>query len=272
MAKLLHSLERVKFLRDTGQRPLVVSCNDTHDYLCKYATGLPAHELMTEWVVWHLAKSYGLSIPDMAVVNLLPEHIPDNAQVPYWPNGRLQLPMYGSKFVEAIEIDLTTESIFEETNAKNRLLNKHELLHIGIFDLFIANEDRHESNYNLLLKYEKSRYSFITIDHGAAFNSKAALSHGLATLTEHDSIISSKLCRLIYHRSHHLSDYVSEIMEGFEEWTKIITNNYENFVDSAPEEWECNKENWKDFLGNDLLNNGWINQTKDIFWEFCSNL
>ena len=136
-------------------------CADLNDYVCKYATGVPTRTLYNEFIAAEFLEHWGLNKPDHRIVNINEEHILEGVK-----STRIQVryftrPCFGSKHeLYAKEIDPSFPNLDINRKILNAIENKFDLLKIGLFDLWLANEDRNHNNYNLLLNPTDSGYCF----------------------------------------------------------------------------------------------------------------
>lgn len=146
------------------------------------------------------------------------------------------------------------------------------MLEIALFDLWIANDDRNHSNYNLLMTYRKDVYEWIVIDHGEAFNSNNAMNYGLEPLTYNDSLLQSELYHLVFQKPRNFASEIDQVLVGFNQWVNDAKINVISWVDSVPDQWGINKEAWKAFLLENWLSEDWTNQVCQTFKEHCQSM
>ena len=73
--KILHTIEEVhKIFNTTGSSPLLVSCNDFNDWVCKYDK-FPKY-LFNELVTSEFARLWNINTPETALIKVKNEHIP----------------------------------------------------------------------------------------------------------------------------------------------------------------------------------------------------
>lgn len=264
MTAFRYSIERIKESKDTGQRPVVVSCDDFEDYLCKYVRGLPANGLMTEWIAAKAAKAAGLFIPQMALVEIAVDHRP-GADVLVWKDGRFQLPFFGLKYVKAKEVDNSVVALFKKQQERNKIEHKPDLLRIALFDIWISNEDRHDGNYNLLMRSRGNKYQWQVMDHGAAFNTQNALNYGLAELTYQDSLLGSRLLNAIFKKPYKFAALIKKLQDELDGWVKLAQDEAIDWIDEAPDAWSVDKDSWKKFCQDEWLSQAWTTRVKQCF-------
>lgn len=103
----IHSIAPVSKVYNTGERPILVTCSDNNDYICKYTLSSgSAFKLVCELIGNSMASLWGLNNPEFALVTLSAEH-QQNVAITNRGN-RLCL---GSRFMENV-VDLTKVSLY----------------------------------------------------------------------------------------------------------------------------------------------------------------
>lgn len=180
--KLLYSIKSIEKTYNTGEEPVLVSCNDHNSYICKYTRySGSANKLVCELMGAVFAKIWMLDTPEIAIVKVQQEHVPYN--------------MSGSYFSKPILGSLQQQNVIDITPATIPLMNSsdkicRQLMHIALFDMWLSNEDRNANNANLM--YDMVNDNIIAIDYGCCFNT-ATFDYPLSLLTESESILCSDL-------------------------------------------------------------------------------
>ncbi|MFN8776988.1 MAG: HipA family kinase [Flavobacteriales bacterium] len=261
----IQSLEPIREVLETGQRPVKVACTDFSDYICKYPRLTPSHSLMTEWICAHAARDSSLYVPEFDLVSVLPEHAPGNLIPQLLPGARLDLPMFGSRHTGGMDMDKRMLRMLASNRYKSKLEQRDQLLQIALFDIWVANEDRHGNNYNLLLGDFKGKYRWMVIDHGACFNSQAGLNQVLAPLSFEESLISSELFAIVFQKPPNFVSRIHAVCNELENWRKNALQHVEQWVVDAPEQWGIDRSAWLAFLRDRWLSDEWTAQTQETF-------
>ncbi|MBQ3656683.1 MAG: hypothetical protein II956_07555 [Bacteroidales bacterium] len=76
MIPLLHTIKEIDRAFSTGDVPVLVTCSDQKQYICKYmrADSVSAYKLASELFGSLLAKYWNLNTPEFVFVKILPEH------------------------------------------------------------------------------------------------------------------------------------------------------------------------------------------------------
>jgi hypothetical protein len=247
---------------DTGAKPLLVTCDDLHDWVLKHNE---TSKLINEILGSKFAEIWGLDTPGICLINTQDEHIPQNKSLQIRNFRKL---CFGSFYLESsIHVDKSSTSIFEEHSFRKKIRQKEDLLLIGLFDIWLSNEDRTHNNSNLLLNItDISNYRFCVFDHGEIFNS-GNLKYGLAQITEDESIINTDLASILFKKGTKLDTAVNNIVETFylcvSECEKVLTS----IISLIPSEWEIDTELLEENLRKQLFNEKWL---KDCIISFRS--
>jgi hypothetical protein len=208
----------------------------------------------------------------MALVDVPTELLPEPGEVEQFNIWDRSTFFYGSQFLEdAREVSRETEQLFSTSYRKQLISDRQQLLLIGLVDLFTANEDRHGSNYNMLLSQEDG-YHFIPIDHGACFNSKAALNHDLVSLSQNESLLDSPLVKQVFNHSRNKQETFEHVKESFSQKVVSFAEVAVHFLVKIPDGWKPEYEKWRHLLLNQMLKDDWIHQNLNYFDQLCSQL
>lgn len=157
--------------KETYNRPVETICKTDKGldvYFIKYSrSGFEYHGLIAEIVCHFLAKRLKLETPEIAYVTLGDHPVPEHFQYGnHLKEGKIA---FGSKQVRNAEDELTKLEFIFSKHEFNRLEFPEHLLRIGLFDLWIGNNDRSVDNYNLFITRGKTQ-KLVVFDHFEAFN------------------------------------------------------------------------------------------------------
>ncbi|WP_139855661.1 HipA family kinase [Aequorivita sinensis] len=268
--QLLHTIEDVHKIFDTqGSSPLLVTCDDFRDWVCKYDR-FPKY-LFNELIASEFAKIWGIKTPEICLINVKKEHIP-NDKFPQLQLGWFDKECFGSLYLETSkELDHSMVSLFDEKSFRDKIADKADFLKIALFDIWIANEDRNHNNFNLLLYVSPEKINFFyAIDHVNIFNS-TFLDYGIAELTEDDSIIKTDVAKILFGKDRKLTDIVNNLVEMLYICTKECENKLDDILNLVPESWNIDKVLIKKRIFDNLFSDDWKNQCESNFREFVQS-
>ncbi len=155
----------------TGNSPVKVIAENYEAYLAKNSKALtPATDIINELLAHCFLKLWNLRTPDVAILDfspdlLLPEYTKSHHRPSYY-----QKPIFGSCWLGGA-FDGTA---FFKANTKfdsKVFYDYNDLFKIGLFDIWVENDDRKPTNLNLIfLENNKGKFNIIPIDHCYIFS------------------------------------------------------------------------------------------------------
>lgn len=263
----LYSIQTADKVFETGgSRPVLVTCNDMNSYVCKYTTGPGAAiRLMCEYIGASFLKLWGLNVPDFATVLVNRVHIPPDFQINgyYFDTTCFGL-HYSRTFSEVINFSTPLTS-----QQRKAFPNRRDLLYIALFDIWLANEDRNQGNYNLLIDVENER-NFIPIDHETIFNTRN-IKIPICALNYEDSIISSPLFAHLFSTNDLNKSVLNEIQDNFHSKVEHCIRNYVNVLEQFPKDWNINQMEIETKLKDEIFVDSWLISSFNLFLEFLQH-
>lgn len=196
MIKRLNSISSIqKVFCDTNRSPVVVLADDFNEYVCKHTRHTPASYLFNELLANRFLKYWNLKVPEVVFIKVKPEHLkPEDFSAKLQPVDFNVTTIGFEYLMNSFEANQLMATIKSSKSIK-LFQQKNDLLKIALFDIWIANEDRKQNNYNLLLVQEPyGKINFAPIDHEMIFNT-GNLDKGLVELTEDESLATSTIFR-----------------------------------------------------------------------------
>lgn len=260
----LRSIAPIAKVIDTNQKPVLVFCEDLEYYVCKHNHGQrPAYALFCEWLAWHLLQQLEVSVAPFREVAVLNEHvIPSSGCQPAF---FLEKTCFATlQLTDSVEI---TQFSFAKKEL-TRIRNVADLMKIAFLDVLLANEDRHESNYNLLLQSTEEGYFIVPIDHENRLNSHSFREDRPLYSEDYNyTLISSDFFKAA------LSGKVknlAEVEQLFEEYylcTKTFVEQLHEKALTLPADWRI-PANYIRSLQTNLLHPDWLHETKTNYLSF----
>lgn len=262
-----------KIIPTTGSNPALVLCEDFNEYYCKYSRHTPANRLMIEFIASSFLKIWKIPTPDFEFVKILPEHIPSEILSNRISIADFNILTFGSQHLNnSQEIDETV--VLSWRNKKNQIKdiqNKENILRIGLFDLWMANEDRNHNNCNLMIGASKMGSIIYAIDHEKCFNSGILDSiHPIQLLTEDESILKSTLISLIFPNEYLIYDAIPEILREFNDSVSLCLQQLPFILQQIPNNWGINTTEIAILLKKNIFAPDWINLTAQTFKEYLN--
>ncbi len=264
--QIVSSIQTANKQYDTGDRPILVLCNDFCEYVCKLALGGNGMKLMCEYLSASFLRIWGLPVPDFKFVKLSYDHV----QQYNVPKHIVERTCFGSKYNRScIELsffndapDLKKQKAYKD--------NRDQLLKIALFDLWLANEDRNFNNANLLIDVA-ANYQFIPIDHGSIFNS-CEFSGDISLLTENESLTDVKLFKSLFHNTDFTLEYITELKEYFYLCTHNCKKQVHEILNEIPPDWEQYLPDVEQKLNNEVFTTDWESRVFSALLENVDSL
>ena len=253
------SLFKSEHMYPTGDIPILVTCTDMSDWICKHGRN-SVTPLVNEIMGSSFARIWNLRTPAICLIDVSAEHIPTKF-APQLQPAFFNKPCFGSlQLTNGHVIDKTQLPSFAKPSFKRKVSRKNDLLKIALFDIWIGNEDRHHGNSNLILDQNlKGEYYFSVFDHGAIFNT-STLHHGIQLIADNESLISSELMQILFGNVKNLKEIVDNVVEDFYLCTENCRQELSNILLNIPHEWNFNIAVFEDLLRDNIFNEEWYNQ------------
>lgn len=264
--QILQTIEEVhRVFNTSGSSPLLVTCDDFRDWVCKYDRA--PKNLFNELLAAKFAKIWGINIPEVALINVKKEHVPFS-KFSIQPN-LFDKECFGSLYLESSkEVDHSLVHMFEDLNFREKLINKDDFLKIALFDIWLANEDRNHNNFNLLVEIGQNKQSFLyAIDHVSIFNS-SYLNYGISEITEDDSIIKTKLAKILFNNNRYLVSLVDILVGNFYLCVDECFLRLDEIFNLVPDSWGVDKLQTKTSIVGNLFTESWKDNCIENFRRF----
>lgn len=268
--ELLFSIEEVnKRFETSGSRPLLVHASDMEFYICKYPYHPKDTKLLNEYLAYHFAKIWKLPIPEMKLIDLKREHLPENMLGMQLSYVSIQRPLIGSLKLEGIS-ELVDKLITGYPSNVISKFDKEVLLKIALFDIWLSNEDRNTGNMNLLVNLESNVLTPIIIDNEKIFNSGSPFKP-LVEITYEDSLFYTLFFHKLFGtRNRRNNELFSEIEASLHSFCSLCFNQLSQIVENIPDEWGYDKNLLLESLNRNLFSEEWIKIVRSTSLQFAS--
>jgi len=263
----LYTIEEAhKMFPTRGSSPLLVTCNDLQDWVCKYDRA--PLRLLNELLAAKFAELWEIKTPKTALIRVKKKHVPIN-KFPSIQPYLLEKECFGSLYLpNTIDVNNSLVPSFRDPIFRKKLNNKQDFLKIALFDIWLANEDRNHNNFNLLLYASPEQLNFLyAIDHVDIFNS-SYLNYGITDITEEDSIIKTEIAKILFGNERKLTEIVDDLIKKFYLCTAECYNNLDEILDLIPESWGINKRELRRKIVRNLFVPDWTSKCIENFRRF----
>jgi hypothetical protein len=215
-----------------GSRPVKIFCNDFNEYVCKYFNGEGvASSLFNEYLAASFLKLWNLNVPDFAFVRVQKDHL----YRMIFPFHYFKAPCYGSLFNPGYkEVDKILINFQFQHEQLLKLLTQY--LKIGLFDIWLCNEDRTFGNMNMMFDVEN--INFIPIDHVQIFNGNN-IEREPIIITEEESILHTPFIHKLFLRTlqQNCKELRTTIISDFSRNVISCHENLQAILQAVPPEW-----------------------------------
>lgn len=253
---MLHSISKItKQLPSNGSSPVVVMCSDYAEYACKY--GNP-HKLFNELLAANFARCWDISTPEFELIKINEEHLINGLR-----KSDFTHPCFGSKYIDhAVDINQFFTTFKNNSYELSKISNREEILKIGLFDIWLSNEDRNHNNTNLLLSPENERH-ILAIDHVDIFNSNQ-FNYDFTQITFDESIINTEYAHILLKKGDKLKENIHTVSEKFYLWVDNCKDVFPKVLNSLPKEWSIDVDEKKEKIAA-IFENKWLEETLKTF-------
>ena len=266
MLPSLNSISPISNVINTnGSVPVVVMAEDFEDYACKYDSNT---KLTNEYLAHQFLQIWEIPVFPAAFVTIKKEHIPESLL-----SSRIRLhyfdkPTFGLQYqddaIDATNILLGLKNDYYELG---KFANRFNLLKIALFDLWLANNDRNNNNYNILIQSNE----FVPIDHSDIFDG-GRLGNELSQLTEEDSLVNSDLALTFLNNKTKIEEFVNGLINKFPIFVQSCGDALPTIIDNLPDEW-CNDKPLltQNIAASVIENTDWLAKTNASFLQLIHN-
>ncbi len=262
--RYLQSITAITKVFETNQKPVLVLCEDFEHYVCKHNHGRrPAYALFCEWLAWQLLNELGVQTAPYCGVSVLEEHIlpRTECQPAFFKSTTCFATLQLSDTIEVTHFPLDKKDL-------RRIRNGTDLLKIAFLDLLLANDDRHQSNYNLLLKSTEAGYFIVPIDHENMLNGRSfSVDRQLFSEDYFSTLMASDFFRAVLSGK---VKNIAEVEQLFQEYylcVKAFIEQLHEKVALLPTDWHI-PMNYIHCLRDNLVHPNWIHETKTNYLSF----
>lgn len=232
MIEKLKYLDVISFKKEIpteGHSPLLVITSDFQAYYIKNTKGqMPATALINEIICHFLLKIWSIRTPDISIVTVDKSIIPNNLSHHHKPHFYNNLTFGSKQISNTVEmgqyLNITKKADY------NKFRDPMDFIKLGLFDIWVENDDRKPSNTNVLFDISGDKIDIVAIDHAFTF-----------TTQNYNQLLINDICQSYNDNLLH-TDLVKEIVKyakkqkGFSDSIKdyfyfCISKSKENYND-----------------------------------------
>lgn len=270
LAPLLYKdvIEVRKETRATNHSPLLVLTSDLEEYFSKTPKDqTPELNIICEFLCSYLLQCWDIKTPEIAALKVDSGII----KIPLSPNHKrnyFSRHSFGSKILDPVVVLDAIMSI-DTKHDYNKFENPVDILKIGLFDIWIENDDRKPTNTNILVKNDGNGFNFYAIDHSFTFSSMKFIDLNPVKdlgVSYNDSILYSDFTQSVYNLLiRNRKKLLDELKDYFIDSVTNCQNNFNYITNNIPKDLGLSAQDIsaiKKFLFSKARN-------KRVFTEFC---
>lgn len=237
-----------------GHSPYLVLTNDYQKYVLKAINNKhDKHSLIKEFLCTQLLQLWGITACQAAILTI-------HEDIKKYLNSfqQEQNSHFGSLFIEDA---VDAQGLI--SNSCSKITNLEDLVLIGLFDIWVENDDRKPENHNLILAPSDSYLNIIPIDHAYTFASLDFLSINSEHLSfsYNDSILLSPMGQKAVKNWRNKSSLKNQFYSAIDR----CHSNFSAICSSLPADY-CLNEDEQASLYKFLFD---IGRNEKVFGEFC---
>jgi hypothetical protein len=262
-----YTVEPLKRYFDTNDRPVLVTCDDLEDYVCKYRN---INSLVKEYLAASFLQIWQIPTPEPCFIRVRRDHVTEK----FWSvtDGFtwFERDCFGSAYLEqSVEVGGWLVALGNDRAAVDKIKHQSDFLKIGLFDLWLGNDDRNHNNYNLLLVPEQvNRFRLYAIDHSGCFNGMQAGERALSLQAEDENVLTSPLCQLLYGQNPNRKQAIETVLADFYPAVQRCRDSLPEILSVVPPSWPINAPDMLRKLDNTVFISDWPRQVERTFREF----
>lgn len=262
--KRISSIQTANKQYDTGDKPLLLLCDDMQYYVCKHSMGGNGMSLLCEYMAASFLRLWQLPVPDFSYVSINYEHV-KHFNIP-----KQYVERFG--FASKYERHYQEVTQFTENPDVQKQLgymdNREDFIKIALFDLWLANEDRSFNNYNLLIDVQNN-YRFVAIDHGAILNTRM-LNNRISLLRDSESLLQTPMFGKLFKTSDFSYEYTKELKEYFYICVHECKRNFHEILEAVPDDWNLNIKQIENKIIQEVFSPEWEEQVLGAFFDYIN--
>lgn len=251
-----------------GHSPLLTIGEDYNKYVVKNSGGrIPAFYIINEFLANGLLKCWNIPTPECVNFAIDPSLLSgfSKKHLPRFYNYS----SFGSKVIKE-KLDLNEFTVANNKTVYKKLNNPLDILRIGLFDLWVSNDDRKPTNQNLILSIEEGKYTITAIDHAFIFESLSYqdLNPKYFSPLSNDHILLSELAKIVQRYTNIDESFVKSEKEYFYFCLDESQKNFEKIINNIPNDLGLNNS-LTNLLSQFLFNKG---RNEKVFAEHTYRL
>lgn len=222
----------------TGHSPFLVLTDDYDNYVLKTQNNQSERDaIIKEFLCSSLLKKWNIETPDVASLTVNDEELKQDPLIINDKRFTYSNVYFGSSFRKD-SLDLNHLFTGSKKLTYDELHNPGIILDIALFDIWVENDDRKPSNYNLLFCPYLEKHKILAIDHAFTFASLPFLdiNNKNVSFSDNDSILNTPLATNVVRKEIININCLLQAEEKFYLCVENSKNEISSIFESFPQE------------------------------------
>lgn len=168
--QVFKAITHLKDFKTDGHKPALVLADNGLKYVVKpcMANGFD-YCIYSELLAHFLLKLWQIQTPEIALIKVEKELLNNSDNAKHYKTDSFKNLFFGSQFIEN-NFELNNFLSFAKKIDYKKIWEPEKLIQLGLFDLWVENDDRKPSNFNILLDCSTSKFAIVAIDNACIFS------------------------------------------------------------------------------------------------------
>lgn len=199
--KRVNAVTYSKDFKTEGHKPVLILADDRKKYVIKpQRADRFDYSIYNEILAHHFLKLWGFHSPEIALIKVDKEILKNSINAKTYKAGSFKLDFFGSEFVENC-FEINEMYGFSKKVDFKKLERPETLIRLGLFDIWLENDDRKPTNYNILFSQNNQKIAVVPIDNAFLFStldySQITPANGVCNSVNDNVLYSQIACQII---------------------------------------------------------------------------
>jgi hypothetical protein len=251
-----------------GHSPLKVIADDLNPYVLKFPKNANDNvAIVKEFLCHYLLKCWSIPTPDIAGLSIPDDVLSESLIITNREKRLISNSVWFGSLLLPEPIELMDFISVHNSASQKRILNSEDILKIGLFDIWIENEDRRPTNNNILLSSTNKGFILNPIDHAFTFSTLnfSELTYSTVNFSDNDSILYTPLAKSVINKTQINREFYSKSEEMFYLCIDFALAAFPQIINNIPKNLGFTEED-KTILADFLFSK---ERNVSVFKEFC---
>lgn len=268
--KTLNAVTYLKDFKTDGHKPALVLADDNLKYVIKpYKSMGFDYAIFNELLGHHFLKLWHIGTPEVALIKVKKEILKNSANAKEYKSVSFQNYFFASSYIENT-FELNNFLSFAKKTDYSKIKDPEKILILGLFDIWVENDDRRPGNFNILLQNQSGKFNIVAIDNAFIFSSLSYVDLNPEHICNsiNDNVLYSSLTKQILKKTKLTKKWVEHYRDMYYLCIKNCEKNFDDIIIQIEPFFKLSQSDYtslKIFLFNE-------NRNKLVFNDFLSRL